>query len=402
MKTNEKLSMVINFVTNLMAYGLPVAVIQFLVQPLIANKLGAEANGLFLTIIALNYFLTNISSGVLLQTRMLQNEKYNKNNIIGDYNILLIALIFVVEFIMLISLSFKVKSGVTFSDVVLSLGVLLLFVIHDYVCVQYRIELDFKKMLLSNIILCVGYAIGMMIYIEFCNQWQVIFIVAYTICELYDLAMTNCLREPFSKTILFDDTLKRYFVLLGANSLTYLVSYGDRLFLYPVTDGETVSIYVAASLIGKMLMLISTPVSGFMLSYLIRKDTLNLGFDFKIKHYLSIIILGVLIWFVLVEISEPLLYYLYPDWAEQSLQYVPIVVAISLLQLVTVLLNVIVVRFCDSKWQIFINAEFLIMYAILSFSLLHCFGLYGFCIGNFLAMASKLLVTILALIKGKS
>lgn len=397
MKNHKYKSIIINFINNLLAYGMPVAIIQFLVQPIIANYLGAEANGLFLTIIALNYFLTNISSGVLLQTRMLQNEKYKIRNIIGDYNLILIVLIIITEFIMFFSLLMYLKDELSFQNITLSLIVLFLFIIHDYICVQYRVELSFDKILISNVLLCIGYIVGIFIYIYIYSCWQIIFIVAYGICEMYDLKMTTYIKEPAVRTILFAETLKRYFILLGANSLTYLVSYGDRLFLYPITDGETVSIYVAASLIGKMLMLISTPVSGFMLSYLIREESLNIDKLLKKYHYVILITFLVFLWYMFIVLSKPLLFYLYPLWAEQSLQYVPIVVAVSLIQLITVLLNVIVIRFCDSKWQIFINAEFLIIYMIFSFTLLKYFGLIGFCWGNLIAMLSKLIATIIAL-----
>ena len=79
-----KKNIFLNFIKNMISYAMPVAILQFIVQPLIAGKLGEEKNGLFLTVIALNYFITSITASILLQTRLLQNEKYDKNQLMHE------------------------------------------------------------------------------------------------------------------------------------------------------------------------------------------------------------------------------------------------------------------------------------------------------------------------------
>jgi hypothetical protein len=67
-----------NLILNFFSYALPTVVLQFVVQPIIARKLGADLNGQYLTLMSLNYFMIGITAAVLNTVRMLQNEKYEQ------------------------------------------------------------------------------------------------------------------------------------------------------------------------------------------------------------------------------------------------------------------------------------------------------------------------------------
>jgi len=385
---HQKLKSIIsNFIRNMFAYAIPVAMIQFVVQPLIASQLGAELNGLFLAIIALNYFVVSLTSGILLQTRLLQNEKYQRNGYVGDYNIILLCMVVVVSAVMAVgTILYMGKSS--FSDVILCIIIGILFLIHDYVCVQYRTELNYHKILMSNLVLCIGYLVGLTVFRFIEPKWQLIYIIAYAINEIYDLLNTQCLREPFVKTPLFTDTFKRYVTLASASTLTYVVSYGDRLLLYPLLDGVSVSVLSSAEIMGKVMMLLSTPLTGFMLSYVVRENKI----EFRIKPKIWVGIVGGMLfcYAMCCAVSIPMLYFLYPEWAERSMVYVPLVTLTSLVNLISHIANVFVVRFCVSKYQLLINTSYLSSYLLASFILLNIFGLMGFCFGNFIAAAVKL------------
>lgn len=388
-----KKNIFLNFIKNMISYAMPVAILQFIVQPLIAGKLGEEKNGLFLTVIALNYFITSITASILLQTRLLQNEKYDKNKFVGDYNIILIVMAIFNSFAMAIGTYLYMGTDVSLIDIVLCVIMTLLFLLHDYICVQYRVELNYSRILVSNIVLCIGYVIGIIVFLNFCSKWQLVFIIAYVLCEIYDLSVTTYIREPLKLTPLFNNTLKRYFILAGASVISYLVSYGDRLILFPLTDGTTVSIFTAAEIMGKMLMLLSTPLSGFLLSYIVKEKELKLNIN--LKYGVAIAAFLIVIYMLCVGISVPLLHILYPKWASRSAVYVPLVTFTSLINLISHTLNVVVIRFCHSKWQIVINATYLFVYLSLSYVLLYFYGLIGFCIGNIIAAICKLLVIVI-------
>ena len=51
---------------------------------------------------------------------------------------------------------------------------------------------------------------------------------------------TNYIFDPICITSIFRDTTKQYFILMGSTLLTTAVTYGDRLILYPLMDGNSV------------------------------------------------------------------------------------------------------------------------------------------------------------------
>ena len=67
------------FMQNTIAYALPVFLQQFIVYPIMAKKLGSEENGLFLSLLALNYFVTNITATI--KSRTYRDESINKRRI---------------------------------------------------------------------------------------------------------------------------------------------------------------------------------------------------------------------------------------------------------------------------------------------------------------------------------
>ena len=240
------------FMQNTIAYALPVFLQQFIVYPIMAKKLGSEENGLFLSLLALNYFVTNITATVLVNTRLLQNEKYQEKKEIGDYNVLLVIFAILNSIFIGIGTYLYSAKHVTKIQIILSIVLVLLFLYHDYITVQYRIELRFDKILINNLILCIGYLVGLMVFFYRGLYWQTVFLIPYFMTFLYDMKNTNYIFDPICITSIFRDTTKQYFILMGSTLLTTAVTYGDRLILYPLMDGNSVSIFTAAQLIGKM------------------------------------------------------------------------------------------------------------------------------------------------------
>ena len=384
MKKNK----IVQFVQNTIAYALPVIMQQFFIYPLMAKKLGSEKNGLFLSLLALNYFITNITASVLVNTRLLQNEKYKREKEVGDYNVLLI--IFAIFNSVFVGIGTYLYSDgkVTNKQMIMSVILVLLFLYHDYITVQYRIELKFEKILINNLILCVGYVIGIIVLYYFLSYWQVVFLVPYFMTLFYDIKNTNYILEPIRVTSIFGDTIKQYFILMGATLLTTAVTYGDRLILYPLMDGNSVSIFSAAQLVGKMMQMLSTPITTFILAYLIRSDKMYL----RIKR--KYVLLGLLVLLTLyvgaIEISHPMIKVLYPLWAEESLKYIYMTALNGIILMLGVIANVFVLRFCNRKFQLINSLIYLITYVIFSFSLEKRIGLWGFCMGNLLSAIVQL------------
>jgi len=397
-KRNWK-SLITGFIQNTAAYALPVFLQQFVVYPLMASKLGAEANGQFLTLIAMNYFVINITVSVLSSIRLLRHAEYAERQEKGDFNLLLLIFAVINGVTVIGGTIYYGGQSVSPLEVFLSVVVALLFVYQNYIVAQYRIELRFRNILINNLLLCLGYFLGLGVMYFIFPYWQMVFIVPYAITTVYDYTHTDYIKEPIRVTPLFSGTVEKYFVLLSSSLLASMVTYGDRLLLYPLMDGASVSIFTSAQLVGKILQMVATPVSGFLLALLANQK----NFQFRIKWHHPVLCAAVCgaCYLGMLVVSRPLIGFLYADWAEQSIQYVSLTAVNGVLHMVGVMLNVFVLRFCNAKWQVVKSAVYLAVYIAISFTLLQFFGLWGFCLGNVLASCTELLIIVIALLKEK-
>ena len=176
-----------------------------------------------------------------------------------------------------------------------------------------------------------------------------------------------------------------------------MVTYGDRLILYPLLDGTSVSVFSSAQLIGKMLQMISTPLATFLLSYMVRRETAR----FAMRPRYGVILAGAVLYMGCIVVSYPMMHLLYPQWAEQSLMYVPLTAANGVVHMLNVLLNVFVLKFCQAKWQIIKSVVYLGAYMLFSFVLLKLYGLWGFGVGNLIASGIELVLLTGILVKEK-
>ena len=395
-----KVKVLLQFVENTLAYALPVFFQQFIVYPLMANKLGAEANGLFLAAIALNYFVINITATILANVRLLKSKQYEQQNQRGDFNIFLVVFAALNTLVIIGGSIFYAGGEISPQDLFLSILVVLLFTYHDYITSQYRVELRFRNILINNLLICAGYLVGLAAMYYLIPCWQIVFIVPYTITAIYDYTHTDYIKEPVKKTPLFNETAKQYVLLLGSSLLTSVVTYGDRLILYPLMDGTSVSVFTSAQLIGKMLQMIATPVASFLLAYMAKRKAESLSVKWI---YMPVLALACVILYVgCMVVSKPLIGFLYPQWAMQSLQYVPMTALNGVLHMLNVMINVFALKLCSSKWQVVKSGIYLVAYMLLSFTLLNWYGLMGFCVGNVLASVFELVFLITVLCKEKA
>ena len=214
---------------------------------------------------------------------------------------------------------------------------------------------------------------------------------------IYDFVNTDFIREPIHITPLFKTTLSKIGSLTVANSLNSSITYFDKLLLYPILGGASVSIYNTASLVGKILILVSAPLNSLLLSYLVKMDSFNLK---TVKRHLWKIVLVLITGYAFcVVIGYPLTSFLYPQWAEQSHIYIPITVAANLFILVGNLVNTILIRFYKTSFQMIVQAFNVTLYLVISLSFLRFWGLLGFSVGVATVAAIKMVVLIFIIIK---
>ncbi len=398
MNKSKAFDVIKNLFLSFLSYAMPTAVLQFIIQPILASRLGGELNGQYLTLMSLNYLIIGVTASVLNTTRMLQDKEYRERGLVGDFNIFFA--VYAAVIIVVIPLGQYLYTGVfDIVEMLLCTVISLLYLYHDYIFAQYRIRMQFNKILINNILLVVGYFLGLGLFF-LCGKWQVVVITAYAIGAVFDFFNTDFLREPIKKTPMFKQTLLKLLPLTVSMMLSSAMTYCDKLLLYPLLGGESVSIYNSASIVGKMLLMVSSPLSSVLLSYAIQVDTLKfkmgkkkilLGVAFLIVAYLACVLVGF-----------PLTDLLYPDWADQSQKFIPITVAASLFTLLANVINTIVIRFYKPSFQIVLQCINLAVYLIAALVLWYFFSLMGFCLGVMIAGIVKMLLLAFILLFKKS
>ena len=386
-----------NLVLSFLSYAMPTMVLQFIIQPIIASKLGGELNGQYLTLMTLNYFFIGITASVLNTVRMLQDEEYKSKSLVGDFNVFFVIYAAILAVAMPVGFILYTKSF-NIVDIVLYLVIGLLYLYHDYIFAQYRLELNYKKILINNVVLVVGYFIGLGIFFVY-PKWQIVMISAYLLGGIYDFFNTTFIREPVKVTPMFRATAKKISLLTCSQALSSTITYCDKLILYPLLGGICVSIYNTAAIVGKMLILLSAPLNSVLLSYLVKEDTLKINFNKK--KIIGAVGLLLLAYGACVAVGFPLTSLLYPDWASESQKYIPLTVAISGLALLSNLLNTVVIRFYKTSFQVVIQSINLAVYLGFALTFMYFWSLWGFCIGSILAGVIKMLILLIIILKVK-
>ena len=394
MKSNH-VGMIKNLAYSFFAYALPTAVLQFVVQPMIAKRIGAEANGQYLTLMSLNFFLVGITASVLNTVRLLQDKRYDEKKIKGDFNIFFLFYVLIIAILMPAGYAYYIKS-IRWVDIGLYIAIGWLYLYHDYIFAQYRLKLQYNKILINNVIMVFGYGVGLLVFM-LTSKWQFVFICAYLFTFVYDYCNTDYIKEPVRKTFLFNETLGLIIPLTVSSFLGSSVTYFDKLLLYPLLGGTSVSIYNTATIVGKILLMVSAPLSSVFLSYLVHENELKV--DLRFKQYATIVALLIVGYATCVIVGDPLTSYLYPDWAFESQKLIPITVAASLFLLLGNCINTVIVRFFKAHLQIVIQSIHLALYLVLSLIGLKTYGLFGFCMGVMISNCIRLILIIVIIFR---
>jgi len=378
-------------ILNMVATFIPMFALQFIILPQVALKISADSYGQLLAITAFMYLSSSTFGSVLNNSKLIHYRRYEELNIQGDFNIVLSIFLVSNIIIMIVGLQYYGKSF----DVITSISLILISTIllfNTYASVEFRLKLNFINILMNSIMLFIGYLIGYGLFL-LTGYWSLIYLCGFGFNIIYILKKTDILHEKFSKTSLFRITLKEIILLLGSGILVSLGAYVDKLIIFPLLGGAAVSIYYAATILGKTIALAIGPITGVLLSYLahIKKFSSN---NFKLLLLISSIVGFIGYWSVIL-VSKPLLSLVYPQYVEDAIQYIPITTLSIILTIISSVINPVLLKFSSAKWQIFINGLYMLSYIPLSMYLLTLYGLMGLCVGILIANITKLLMMII-------
>ena len=381
-------SISIDFMYNILASLILTGVSQVILYPFLAYRYTDAEYGTILTIIGVINTLIVAFGNTLNNVRLIMATDYDKRQCTGDFNILLagtLAFVLIANFVICI-VFFKVPIGVT-------LGICFFAVlgtIKSYYSVAFRLVLDFKKILFLNIVGAVGYllGIGIVFLIPF---WVIPFVLSEFLQIVYIFKNSNLQKEPYKTTPLLKDSTIKYSILIVTGFFSTLITYLDRIIIYPLLGASAVSTYTVASYFGKALGILMTPIAGVLLGYYAQK---NFKMSRKLFWTINLVTLfvGVLFMVFVVIVAPPITKLLYPTIFEKASPYIFAANLAATINVLCSLTQSSVLKFAPTWVQIVKEVAYGFVYVLCGYLLLNTYGLMGFCVAAIAANAIKLLV----------
>lgn len=375
---------------NIGASGAPIAVLQLIIYPYLASHISSEEYGLMITLYSLWVVISNSLGNVLNNIRLLRSTEYEEEGLKGDFPFLLRNFTAINFIVILIGTLFYIKElNVVYLFFSIIISALILF--KAYFEVGFRIKLDYVSILNNGILQCLGFMLGLAFF-RFFHVWQFVFLFGFLFNTIFTILKTGMLKEPFIKTKLYSNVSKDAQIYTLATFSGSLMTYADKMVLYPLMGGHVVSIYYTATILGKIIGMISGPITGVILSYISKWS------NSQKKIFSKILIVGVILavigYGITMGISYPVINLLFPQWKDEVMVYLPITTIAIAIQTLNSFLNPFILKFYDMKWQIIIGMVSVAVYFVMALVLWNFYGMIGFCIGTVLGQLSKTLIMV--------
>jgi O-antigen/teichoic acid export membrane protein len=326
----------------------------------------------------------------LNNTRILLQPEYNKKNLNGVF-IIIFLFCLPLNFFIVLSLSWIIYSGISF-DVVGSVIITGLVLFRSYFSASYRIIIDYKKVLYSNVWGFFGYIVGLIITF-LSSEWVFSFIFGELFSCIYIFFTAHILHDKFRKTPLFNRSLKKFLLIMSAAVISMTITYMDRFIIYPLLGAEQVSIYNVASFMGKTAGLFMGPIAGVLLTYYAKEVELSVK-QFYIR--MSLLAGASMILFILIIlIGIPVTRFLYPTLIGKASKYFIIANLGSILFILGNTMMPTLLKFCSSKWLPVIQVVSVLLYLVFGYYGMMHYHLLGLCYSILIVNIIKIIIMLL-------
>jgi len=373
-------------ILNTIAMAIPIVLLQLVILPLVAIKMDTDKYGFLLTMVAFISMISLSIGNVINNTRLLEDSNY-KDKPYGDFGIWLV-LSSVIN-VVAIGVGYLCYSKGTISVYDLSLTVIIavLTLLQEYGIVYFWINLDYRKVLINNVLLGLGYVLGTLLFwITGC--WQIIYILGLMFSIVYIHFSKEVPSENLKRTNNWCRVSSKIVILCMCTILAKSLQYVDKLLLYPILGGTCVSIYYVSSLVGKVISMVLNPINGVILSHLSKIEKVRKRDCQKIT--VGVVCISIIGYFASNILARPMIHILYPQLETEVVKYIYIMNLSGIVVGMGTLIAPVLLKFCNINWQIAINGLSVLAYVILSLVFLKSQGLKGFCIGVLLSNIFKL------------
>lgn len=246
----------------------------------------------------------------------------------------------------------------------------------------FRIEINYKKILLSSVLMSFGYLAGYLVF-RATGQWYIIFLIGETVAVIYAAVSGKLFWVDRKKGVsqYFLQTTKNAATLTGSYLISYALIYMDRFLVQFLLGSEQVSTYYIATTYGKCVALVIPPITAVLLSN-ISKGTIPL--DKKMVYKVVAGSLGAVLLFFLagIPMSRIMIGILYPGAYKNCLAVMDMGNLAQIVYYSCSIVNMMAIRLCDMKLQVFVETAYAILYILFAVIGAAAGGLVGLAVGT--------------------
>lgn len=374
---------------NVLATALPLCVLQLVILPLMAGNMSEGDYGLVVTTLSVFNVLPGVFGIALNNVRLVFQNKYDDAGVHGDFNVILLCsgLVCAAACVVLL-VSFGTND---LASLLLVFVASLAWIAREYFLVAFRLSIDYKSILICNVVQTVGYVLGYGLFLAV-HQWVLVYLVGQGLSLLYIVCKSGLHREPLQLTCLFKDVISSAAALSVSQFLSKFMAYSDRILLFPLLGGGAVGVYYISTLMGKIVSMAVAPINGVMLTYLSKRRSADRPRRAFWVAMLAALAACIAAYIAVMVLGRPVLGFLYPAYVDEAMVYLPVTSITAFAYVLISVAQPFTLKYYSMKWQVFINGFTCIAYVLLGLSLLSKFGLMGFCVGALVANVLKLLV----------
>lgn len=285
------------------------------------------------------------------------------------------------------------KADMSVCDSLLAGILCFLTVLRFYGDVEYRLRINYKGYFIYYLLISIGYGLGVLLMIG-TGIWPLALIPGEAMGLLYVKIKGNVLSNKlFDTGNFFRENLHTMELLIATNLISNLIFNGDRLLLMNFVGAGAVTTYYIASLVGKTMTLITTPLNSVIIGYLARFKG---EFNRKLVGMLFAMTLGAIVIFSLLSVpgSYIIVYFLYRDDLDMVKKYFLIAGAAQVIYFVSNVVTTVLLKLAKADYQLKINVAYGIIFLMLCIPTALLYGITGFCVAILTVNIFRYLISI--------
>ncbi len=353
------------------------AVMQIAAYPLLARVFGESGYGDIQYLMAyVNIITVSVGCAANLARMTAPAEERTLNN--GDYNLFLLCVALLgIPFTLLVG-----RYGGVEMDTATTVCYYLLFVgmtFRYYADVAYKLTLRYRRYFLYYLFISVGYGIGAVLVWK-TRIWPLALLPGELMGVLYAYLADGTLRRRGLKpSPRFGWVAKCILIFFVSEGISNLIFNVDRLILKLLIGSSAVTVYYLATLVGKTVSLVTTPLNSVLIGYLARYEG---NFSKRIMKWVTLASLASFVLFtgVCVLGGYIVLWLLYPAELEAVKGFLLVGSLAQVIFFTTSFVTVILIRFASKAYQVVINGIFGICFFGIGIPATLFGGLWGFAI----------------------